>query len=156
MRTEHVLQERASLRLLHPQRYFPDLAHRLALLEQEFGTCVGCNAYLTPPDSQVASPCFWRPVLDLHSSSFGLPPRIRFQMSFLVFCSVCSRCHIFCTFAAVTAWERPFLMMCWPHLQLRFLDMSIEWSAAWYAAQGFAPHWDDIDAFILQLEGSKR
>ncbi|CAL5225676.1 g8539 [Coccomyxa viridis] len=66
-------QQGASLRLLHPQRYFPHLAHRMALLEQVFGTCVGCNAYLTPPDSQ-----------------------------------------------------------------------------------GFAPHWDDIDAFILQLEGSKR
>jgi bifunctional lysine-specific demethylase and histidyl-hydroxylase NO66 len=24
------------------------------------------------------------------------------------------------------------------------------------ASQGFAPHWDDIDAFIVQLEGSKR
>ena len=24
------------------------------------------------------------------------------------------------------------------------------------ASQGFAPHWDDIDAFILQVEGSKR
>lgn len=24
------------------------------------------------------------------------------------------------------------------------------------ASQGFAPHWDDIDAFIVQLEGRKR
>jgi bifunctional lysine-specific demethylase and histidyl-hydroxylase NO66 len=24
------------------------------------------------------------------------------------------------------------------------------------ASQGFAPHWDDIDAFIVQLEGQKR
>ncbi|WP_430930579.1 JmjC domain-containing protein, partial [Pseudomonas aeruginosa] len=23
-------------------------------------------------------------------------------------------------------------------------------------SQGFAPHWDDIDAFVLQLEGTKR
>ena len=23
-------------------------------------------------------------------------------------------------------------------------------------SQGFAPHWDEIDAFILQLEGRKR
>ena len=50
-------QEGASLRLLHPQRYFPHLAHRMALLEQTFNSCVGCNAYLTPPDSQV--PTYW-------------------------------------------------------------------------------------------------
>lgn len=24
------------------------------------------------------------------------------------------------------------------------------------AWQGFAPHWDDIDAYVLQLEGKKR
>ena len=51
----HLWQEGASLRLLHPQRYFPHLAHSMALLEQVFGTCVGCNAYLTPQDSQVIS-----------------------------------------------------------------------------------------------------
>jgi lysine-specific demethylase/histidyl-hydroxylase NO66 len=49
------MQEGASLRLLHPQRYFPHLAHRMALLEQVFNTCVGCNAYLTPPGSQVTA-----------------------------------------------------------------------------------------------------
>ena len=49
------MQEGASLRLLHPQRYFPHLAQRMALLEQVFNTCVGCNAYLTPPGSQVTA-----------------------------------------------------------------------------------------------------
>ena len=30
-------------------------------------------------------------------------------------------------------------------------------STLWcYCSQGFAPHWDDIDAFVLQIEGAKR
>ena len=48
-----LLQGGASLRLLHPQRYFPHLAQRMAHLEELFNGCIGCNAYLTPPDCQV-------------------------------------------------------------------------------------------------------
>ena len=42
-----------SLRVLHPQRWSPLLAARLAALEQLFCSCVGCNAYLTPPGAKV-------------------------------------------------------------------------------------------------------
>lgn len=41
-----------SVRLLHPQRWCAALAARLARLEEVFQSCVGCNAYLTPPGSQ--------------------------------------------------------------------------------------------------------
>ena len=62
-----------SIRLLNPQTFVPNI-HKLASeLQEHFGCFVGCNAYLTPPNSQ-----------------------------------------------------------------------------------GFAPHYDDIEAFILQLEGKKR
>lgn len=66
-------KEGCSVRILHPQRWIEPIYRLLSLLEDELRSPVGCNAYLTPPDSQ-----------------------------------------------------------------------------------GFAPHWDDIDAFILQVEGSKR
>ena len=49
--------EGCSLRLLHPQRWFPPLAARLASLEQLFCSCVGCNAYLTPAGSKVSECC---------------------------------------------------------------------------------------------------
>lgn len=62
-----------SVRILHPQRWSDKLWQLMSALETYFGTCMGCNAYLTPK-----------------------------------------------------------------------------------ASQGFAPHWDDIDAFIVQLEGKKR
>ncbi len=62
-----------SVRILHPQRWSDKLWKLMSALETYFGTCMGCNAYLTPK-----------------------------------------------------------------------------------ASQGFAPHWDDIDAFIVQLEGKKR
>ena len=62
-----------SVRLLHPQRSSDPLWRLLARLEGFWQSCLGCNAYLTPP-----------------------------------------------------------------------------------GAQGFSPHWDDIDAFVLQVEGAKR
>lgn len=64
---------KCSIRLLNPQTFVPNI-HKLASeLQEYFGCFVGCNAYLTPPNSQ-----------------------------------------------------------------------------------GFAPHYDDIEAFILQVEGKKR
>ena len=61
-----------TLQVFQPQRWSPQLARLVQLLESTFGTLIGCNAYLTPP-----------------------------------------------------------------------------------SAQGLAPHWDDVDVFILQLEGKK-
>ncbi len=61
-----------TLQVFQPQRWSPQLARVVQLLESAFGSLVGCNAYLTPP-----------------------------------------------------------------------------------ASQGLAPHWDDVDVFILQLEGRK-
>ncbi|NXX88549.1 RIOX1 oxygenase, partial [Centropus bengalensis] len=62
-----------SLRLLCPQAFSPGVWHLLSILQEQFGSMAGANAYLTPP-----------------------------------------------------------------------------------GAQGFAPHYDDIEAFVLQLEGKKR
>ena len=45
-------EEGCSVRLLHPQRWCERLARRLACLEDVFQSCVGCNAYLTPPGSR--------------------------------------------------------------------------------------------------------
>lgn len=42
-----------SVRILHPQRYSDALWRVLARLEGFLQCCVGCNAYLTPPGSQV-------------------------------------------------------------------------------------------------------
>lgn len=42
-----------SVRVLHPQRHCEALARALALLEHAFQCAMGCNAYLTPPGSQV-------------------------------------------------------------------------------------------------------
>lgn len=46
----------ASVRLLHPQRWSDAVARLLAPLEQLLQCPLGCNAYLTPPDSQVRPP----------------------------------------------------------------------------------------------------
>lgn len=48
----------SSVRLLHPQRWSDSVARLLAPLEQLLQCPLGCNAYLTPPSSQVppASP----------------------------------------------------------------------------------------------------
>jgi bifunctional lysine-specific demethylase and histidyl-hydroxylase NO66 len=72
--TRYYEAEHATVRYLAPQKLSPSLHSLLSLLESEWGCMVGCNAYLTPAQSQ----------------------------------------------------------------------------------QGFAPHYDDIEAFVLQLEGTKR
>jgi bifunctional lysine-specific demethylase and histidyl-hydroxylase NO66 len=72
--TRYFDTEHATVRYLAPQKLSPPLHSLLSLLESEWGCMVGCNAYLTPAQSQ----------------------------------------------------------------------------------QGFAPHYDDIEAFVLQLEGTKR
>lgn len=64
---------KCSLRLLNPQTFVPNIHKLSSELQEYFGCFIGCNAYLTPPNSQ-----------------------------------------------------------------------------------GFAPHYDDIEAFILQIEGRKR
>ena len=110
-----LLQGGASLRLLHPQRYFPHLAQRMAHLEELFNGCIGCNAYLTPPDSQVC--CY----------SHHLP---------------------------YPAWPCPSSSQ--PQACRTQAIVTLDVQRACSALQGFAPHWDDIDAFILQLEGAKR
>lgn len=61
-----------SLRLLHPQRWCDELWHALAPLEAFFGCAVGCNAYLTPPGSQVGT------------------LRIDVQLQLRAFCSYCA------------------------------------------------------------------
>lgn len=43
----------ASVRLLHPQLLCAPLAAALSLLEDALQCPMGCNAYLTPPGSQV-------------------------------------------------------------------------------------------------------
>lgn len=47
-----------SLRVLHPQRYCPELQTLLAGLESHFGCNTGCNAYLTPSNTQGFAPHF--------------------------------------------------------------------------------------------------
>jgi len=47
-----------SLRVLHPQRYCPELQTLIAGLESHFGCNTGCNAYLTPADTQGFAPHF--------------------------------------------------------------------------------------------------
>jgi lysine-specific demethylase/histidyl-hydroxylase NO66 len=52
-------EDGCSLRVLHPQRWSPVLAARLAALEELFCSCVGCNAYLTPPGAKARTPAKW-------------------------------------------------------------------------------------------------
>ena len=51
-------QEKCSLRVLHPQRWRDALWKQLAAMETFWKCSTGCNAYLTPPDSQGFSPHF--------------------------------------------------------------------------------------------------
>lgn len=51
-------KEGCSLRLLHPQRFSNELWRLMYLLECYWGSCVGCNAYLTPPGYQGFAPHF--------------------------------------------------------------------------------------------------
>lgn len=46
----------SSVRVLHPQRWSAEVARLLAPLEQLLQCPLGCNAYLTPPGSQVRGP----------------------------------------------------------------------------------------------------
>ena len=61
MADEEVVRRRyaggCSVRVLHPQRLCTPLWHALALLEHTFQCPMGCNAYLTPPGSQVRCTC---------------------------------------------------------------------------------------------------
>lgn len=45
-----------SVRLLNPQSYSRKLHQAISYLQEYFGTFVGANAYLTPPDSQGFAP----------------------------------------------------------------------------------------------------
>ena len=51
-------REGCSLRVLHPQRWRDPLWKLLSALETYWRCSTGCNAYLTPPDSQGFSPHF--------------------------------------------------------------------------------------------------
>ena len=51
-------KEKCSLRVLHPQRWRDPLWKQLAAMETFWKCSTGCNAYLTPPDSQGFSPHF--------------------------------------------------------------------------------------------------
>ena len=51
-------EEKCSLRVLHPQRWRDPLWKQLAAMETFWKCSTGCNAYLTPPDSQGFSPHF--------------------------------------------------------------------------------------------------
>ena len=47
-----------SIRILHPQRFSDELWKLMYMLECYWGSCVGCNSYLTPAGSQGFAPHF--------------------------------------------------------------------------------------------------
>jgi lysine-specific demethylase/histidyl-hydroxylase NO66 len=51
-------KERCSIRILHPQRFSDELWKLMYMLECYWGSCVGCNSYLTPAGSQGFAPHF--------------------------------------------------------------------------------------------------
>ena len=122
------LAEGASVRLLAPQKHHDALWALMAGLEEAFGAMVGANAYLTPAGEQV-SVC--TAPLKVSSGAHGLLGSLGL------------------TTAAGTLPSRRSRRQNFAHTSKLVVLRSV-------SAQGFAPHFDDIEAFVLQLEGRKR
>lgn len=110
-----------SVRVLHPQRWVPQVHALLASLEGYFSCAAGCNTYLTPGGTQART---------------------------------CNNPHLDSTHAPRT---RPLPPSEVPEATRRGCPQNAPRRRRRRPLpQGFAPHFDDIDAFVLQLEGRKR